>query len=399
MTSARSPSRRIIGLLTLGVVAHGMIQTILFAVLPAIGREISLTELQVGSIISSSAVVFFFASRIWGRISDRLGRKPVLLIGLSGSALGCFGLALLFELGLSGAWLGGGLYAALVAVRMTQALIMSATHPSATAYVADVTSPAARTAGMGKIGAGFSIGSILGPAVAGLLAGVSLLLPVYFGIGTLVLCIALIGYLLPPSPALDRHQVAARLSYFDQRLRPFLLLGLLVFLGFSVIQQTLAFRLQDSLGLDARSTARYYGLMMMVSAMLSLFAQLVIVQRLTVAPLWLLRVGLPLSMLALLLLLVARENAWLIASSMALLGLSMGLSGPGFSAAISLAVTPREQGGAAGIASSLPGLSFVIGPVAGTGLYQLHADLPYLVTALAMVPGIVVLLRLRATSH
>ena len=65
------------------LIAFSMGQTVLFAVLGPVARDIGLSELQVGSIISATAVVFVFASPVWGHISDRWGRKKVMVFGLA----------------------------------------------------------------------------------------------------------------------------------------------------------------------------------------------------------------------------------------------------------------------------------------------------------------------------
>jgi len=65
-----------------GVFAHGMGQSMVFAMLPALGREVGFAEVAIGTIVSMSSLVFFLGSRAWGRISDRWGRKPVILCGL-----------------------------------------------------------------------------------------------------------------------------------------------------------------------------------------------------------------------------------------------------------------------------------------------------------------------------
>jgi MFS family permease len=85
-----------------GVFAHGMGQTIVMAILPSLGREIHLGEFAIGAIISASSLVFFISSRIWGRISDRWGRKPVILVGLWGYAAGTLVFAALFAAGMQG---------------------------------------------------------------------------------------------------------------------------------------------------------------------------------------------------------------------------------------------------------------------------------------------------------
>ena len=85
----------------------------------------------------------------------------------------------MFQAGLAG-WVSGGvLVALLVAARMSQAVIMAATPPSAAAYTADITAPEARTRGMGRIGAANNLGTVLGPGIGGMLAAVALVLPLY----------------------------------------------------------------------------------------------------------------------------------------------------------------------------------------------------------------------------
>jgi len=66
----------------------GMGFSVLFPVLAPLGREIGLQEIQITTIISCSSLMVFLATPIWGRLSDRLGRKPVMLIGLFGFAAG-----------------------------------------------------------------------------------------------------------------------------------------------------------------------------------------------------------------------------------------------------------------------------------------------------------------------
>ena len=137
---------------------------------------------------------------------------------------------------------------------------------------------------------------------------------------------------------------------------------------------------------------------MMVLAAASLFAQTLIVQRLRLSPLLLLRIGLPLLMLgfALLAPAVTKTSFGL---TMALMGLALGMCGPGFNAAISLAVSAHEQGAAAGIATAVPALGFILGPIIGTWLYQHDPRYPYLFTALMLLPASVAVLHIRQHVH
>jgi MFS family permease len=380
------------------LIAVGMGQTIVFAVLPPLGREIGLVEMQVGAIVSASSITFFLASPIWGRTSDRWGRKRVLLIGLVGYTIG----TLIFATGFWAAMVGLiaplTAFFVLTALRMAQSTVMSATPPAASAYVADVTDVKSRTKGMGGIGAANNVGAILGPAIGGLIAGVSLLAPLYFAAATTLIAAVFVAWLLPEP---RRHAVAPRrerLKYTDRRILPFVIVGVLMFMGFAIVQQTLAFRFQDVLSLTGQETAQLFGFAMMFSALMSLVAQGVVVQRMDLAAGTLLRIALPLLIVGFVVLTLADTRTPLFLA-MGVLGLGMGLAGPGFMAGASLAVSPEEQGAVAGVASSCGPLGFTIGPLLGTALYQIDPHLPYLVTALIYLPLLVFVWRVRMTRH
>jgi MFS family permease len=271
---------------------------------------------------------------------------------------------------------------------MGQASVMSATPPASSAYMADITDVRTRTKGMGAIGAANNVGAVIGPAVGGLLAVFSLLTPLWFAaLVTLVAAIAILAAL--PEPA--RHVSARpreRLRYTDRRILPFVIVGVVMFMGVAVVQQTLAFRLQDVLELTGQETARAFGTAMMLMAFSSLLAQGLVVQRLDVAPFTLLRIAMPVLLIAFAVISLAESrNVYL--GAMAVLGFGMGLAGPGFMAGASLAVSAEEQGSVAGVAGSCGPLGFTIGPLLGTALYQVHGQLPYLITTLIYVPLVI----------
>ena len=390
--------RRAYTILFTCLVAVGMGQTIVFAILPPLGREIGLAEVQVGAIISASSITFFLASPVWGRTSDRWGRKRVLLIGLVGYTFGTLIFATGFWLALAGLITPIAAFAYLTLSRMLQSTIMSATPPAASAYVADITDVRSRTKGMGGIGAAQNVGSILGPAAGGLLASLSLILPLYFAAGLTVVAAVLVLAFLPEPVQQVAPKQMARLRYRDPRILPFIVVGVLMFSGFAVVQQTLAFRFQDVLGLSGQETARTFGFAMMFSAVASLIAQGVIVQRMNLEAMTLLRIAIPLLMAAFAVMSVT-NNGTALFLAMGVLGLAMGLAGPGFMAGASLAVSQQEQGAVAGIAGSCGPLGFTIGPLLGTLLYQYEPRLPYLVTLLLYIPLLVFVWRVNPRPH
>jgi MFS family permease len=242
--------------------------------------------------------------------------------------------------------------------------------------MADITDVSSRTKGMGAAGAANNIGSILGPALAGL-AVISLLTPLWT-IAVLAFCNGLfILKFLPESPhgSVERRAVK-RLRYTDPRILPFVIVGVFMFTGFALVQQTMGFRFQDVLNLGPGETAQTFGLAMMCAGAASLFAQAIIVQRLDIRPFTLLRLAMPVLIIAFSLMTIA-ETRSLLTIAMTLLGLGMGLSGPGFMAGASLAVSPEEQGSVAGIAGSCGPLGFTLGPFIGGIMYQINPTIPY----------------------
>ena len=190
------------------------------------------------------------------------------------------------------------------------------------------------------------------------------------------------------------------MKYTDPRILPFIVVGVLMFMGFGLVQQTMGFRFQDALQLNAAETAQTFGTAMMLSAACSLFSQMEIQQRLDVAPFTLLKLALPLLILAFVLMATQETQFWL-TLALSIQGLGMGLAGPGFMAGASLAVSAEEQGSVAGVAGSCGPLGWFIGPLLGGALYQYEPWMPY---AFAAVVYLVLLafmqwLGNRVTTH
>jgi MFS family permease len=362
--------------LLLAVAAMGFAQTVLFAILAPLGREVGLVEVQIGAIISSSSLTLFLVSPLWGRASDNWGRRKVLLIGLFGYSVGTVMFASVFQAALLGYLVPVSALILLIITRVANATVMAAVAPSANAYMADITSISERIKGMGAIGAAGNIGSILGPAIGGLLASISLLTPLYFSIFLTLAAAVLTLYALPelPKPTVVKKQ--PRLKYTDSRIFPLVVAGVFLFMGFAIVQQTIAFRFQDELGLTGIQTAKIVGISLMFSAAAALFVQLLVIPRLHVRPFVLLRISMPLMMIAFAIMALGQtQEMYMLA--MCILGLGMGLAGPGFMAGASVAVSSEEQGAVAGVAGSCPPLGFTVGPLLGTYLYSIDGALPY----------------------
>ncbi|MDQ8038263.1 MAG: MFS transporter [Pedobacter sp.] len=382
------PERRIYTVLLAAIATMAMGQTLVFALLPLLGRAVGLRELQIGIIITASSAVYAVATRIWGRRSDHWGRRRVILIGLAGYTVGTLLFTSLFWMGLEH-WLRGlFLWLALITARCLQSTVMAGTMPASNAYVSDITTAQTRASGIAKLGAANSTGTIIGPAIGGLLAGISLLAPLYFAAFMTAMSLLLVWFFLPESPRAAHTKSQANnavLAYRDRRYRHFLLIAAVMFIAFSVVQQTLGFYFQDMLGLDSQSAARRLGFALMFSAALALLAQGLLVQRLR-WPAWrLILSGLTALIIGSVLLTIGKESL-LLFMGVGCCGLGVGLCYPGCVSAASLAVGTEEQGSLAGLTTALPALGSIVGPVLGTGLYEIAPRLAYAGNLLLLIP-------------
>ena len=104
------------------VAAVGFAQTVLFAILAPLGREVGLVEMQIGAIISASSLTVFLASPMWGRTSDRWGRKKVILVGLFGYSVGSTLFAGVFQIALWGLLVPMAAFIGLTLARISNAV-------------------------------------------------------------------------------------------------------------------------------------------------------------------------------------------------------------------------------------------------------------------------------------
>ncbi len=123
---------------------------------------------RLGWIISAYSIAQFIFSPIWGRVSDKVGRRPVILVGVGGSVLAFLSFGLTTD------------YSLIVASRAIAGFFTAATLPTARAYIADITPPEKRAKRFGLLGAAFGLGFTLGPAIGGLFASIPGDVPVHF---------------------------------------------------------------------------------------------------------------------------------------------------------------------------------------------------------------------------
>jgi MFS family permease len=346
-------------------------------------RDLALSEVQGGLIITAAAMMFAVGSPFWGRRSERWGRKTVMLIGMAGFAVGYGLFAFVTHISLIGVLPPLSVFIALVLARALAGFLMGGVPVAAQAYVAETTSGAERTAGVAMLSAANGLGFIVGPAMGALLAGFGLLAPLYAAVALPLITLALVAFWLPALPPRPLAKHLPRLRPTDGRIAPWLLIGFTIVLALMSVQVTAGFLFQDRLNLTTQQTAQTLGIALVTIGIANLVAQLGIIRTFRVPPLRLLRFGLPIGVLGFAVLSVA-DTLPLLILAFVISGLGLGLAMPGYTAAATLEVDPHEQGTVAGIMTAAQGYGAMAGPLVATSLYQIQPALPYLLTCVLL---------------
>jgi MFS transporter, DHA1 family, multidrug resistance protein len=195
-------------------------------ILPFYIEEMGAKGRDLGILMAIFAAMQLLFSPIWGDLSDRIGRRPVLMIGIFGNAVSMLFFGLSTEL-----WM-------LFASRALAGILSSATYPTAMAYIGDSTSEEDRGGGMGVLGAAMGIGMVLGPGMGGWLADMSLSTPFFVAAGLSMCILVFIYFMLPESlPAEQRSGATGKLQGPDFRQMWKALwgpIGFLLFLSFLI---------------------------------------------------------------------------------------------------------------------------------------------------------------------
>jgi MFS family permease len=353
------------------------------SVLPNIGRTFGLADTLVAAAFAISALMWTVASPFWARLSDRAGRKNVILIGLIGFVVSMAGFGLGATFGLEG-WLAPITAFVLMAIARTVYGVLGSAAPIASqAYVADRTSPEERTQAMSLLASAQGLGTVIGPVLSPFLVLpiVGLAGPMY-AFAVIGLIVLIVVWKRLPSGDVVRQPTVRNNSgglWRDRRVRDFLLYGLLVTSAQAVNIAVLGFHIIDEMaetGLPAAQAQAFIGVAMFAGAAATLMVQWGLIPLLKMQPLALMRWGAGLALAGNLLSMVA-PGYFGVVVGYAVVSMGVGFARPGFTAGSSLAVGPGEQGAVAGLMMSLAGLSFLVPPVAGVALYGLGEAAPF----------------------
>jgi DHA1 family tetracycline resistance protein-like MFS transporter len=356
--------------------------------LPMFASTLGVGAVGVGVVLAVYSLMQLLFAPILGAISDRIGRRPVIMIGLAGSALGylIYGFATSFWILLLSRAIHGS---------------CAATISTAQAYIADTTDGSERARGMGLIGAAFGLGFVLGPAMGGLLGGGGLRIPALFAAGLSVGNLILAALLLPESkpaqlPAASVSdaapqgagvlQLMRRLG--DRRLARLFVLAFLFTFALAALEATFALMVPRVYGYGAVGI----GGLLAFAGLVQALAQGLFLGRLVqwLGEVRLVRVG-AIVMGVGMAPLAASSSRPLLFVLLALIAIGYGVGSPSLASLISRGSAQDSQGGVLGLNQSALSLARVFGPIAGGFFYQTcGASAPYYGAAAVMLAALAV---------
>src|SRR4030095_16971464 len=400
--------------------------TALQSVMPAIGREVGLADFWVTVSYTWSAVLWVLLAPYWARASDKHGRKALTLVGVGGfiAAMTLCGLALLA--GLKGVLTGGVTFATFAICRALYGSFGSATPSATQAYLASRTRRTARVEALSALSSSFSLGTIVGPALAPLfvLPIVGLAGPLFAFAAIAIMVFLAISCGLPDDtkprqgrrrghgaamsyPSLASAPTGASiiaatrpkgplLKWDDPRIRRWITAGVVAGHAQAATLACIGFFVIDRLHLAPHGSEKEISIVMMAGAAGTFAAQWGLIPRLGFRPRALILWGATIAATGMAVTMFAGE-LYGIVLGFGLSCLGFGFIRPGFTAGASLAVPLTEQGGVAGLVTAANGSCYVLAPGVGMLLYGADPHWPFL-AGVALLLGLVLWRRRRLAT-
>jgi MFS transporter, DHA1 family, multidrug resistance protein len=340
---------------------------IIIPVLPFYAEEIGASPAQLGWLMAVYSLMQLLFAPLWGKVSDRIGRKPVIMIGIAGLSFSFFLQAFSTEL-----WM-------LFAARIIGGMLSSANMPTVMAYVADITTEENRGKGMGIVGAATGLGFVFGPAVGGVFSKISLTMPFYIAGASSAITLVLVLFILKESlTAEERRNHASRKTSrwaaFTGSASILFILQLFISLSLSGLEATFAYFAADKAGLNTVQL----GYIFMIMGLASAIVQGGLVGRLTkkYGEGVVIQGGILISAIGFALILLV-DNFATAAIYLTIFGIGNGVIRP----SVSSLITKRSvvgHGSSTGLLSSFDSLGRIIGPPLGGWLFSVQIGLPYI---------------------
>ena len=396
--SKRSPIFVVFSTVFLDLVGFGII----IPLVAIYGRHFGASTFELAILGSIYSLMQFFFSPFWGKLSDRHGRRPIILMSLCGSVISYFVFAFASSL-----WI--------LIVSRAFAGIFAANISTAQAYIADVTKPEDRAKGMGLIGAAFGIGFTLGPPIGGISAAKLGLAAPGIIAGTFCLLNLILAYFRLPeslSPELQAQARAhkskgVRLAQYETFLRvaksPALFLAVVTTFfatfAFSNLEQVFSLFIQNKFSLDTMEAGYKTGMVLMWSGILGVLVQGGLIRKLV--PIYgeakLLIAGLFTQGVAMILFSQSPTYGSFFLTAIPL-AFGSGLINPSLSSLVSRGAAQHEQGAVLGLKEGMSSLARIFGPLSGLLAFGVKATLPFYIGATTVFcMGVIWLKRVRSS--
>jgi len=352
---------------------------IVIPLLPLYVKQFGASATVCTAVLASYLIAQTICAPILGRISDRVGRRPVLIASLAGAAASFFMLGWAPSL----VWL----FVARILSGITGGSVSAAKS-----YIADVTTKENRAHGMGMLGAGIALGYVFGPPLGGVLGHYHITLP-YFVAGGIALlnCVAAVFFLPAPPivmPREDANELSsfayARRAFSQPRLSACLWIIFCVTLTFSLFTGTYALFCEHELGLGQNKIGLLFGFVGIIAAVVQGGMIRLLVKRAGELPL--VAVGAAMFAVSMALLPLASSVAGIL-GVLLLMACGNSFTGPTLLALVSHEAPPEEQGRALGFEQSVESIARIAGLLVGGALFDLHGWVPYAFGATLMVIG------------
>ena len=357
--------------------------------LPLLGEAVGATPWDVGLLMASFSACQFIATPLWGALSDRVGRKPVILAGLAGSAI-CYALMSHADT-----------YWELFATRALAGL-MAGNISAAFAYAADTTTPENRTKAMGIIGAAFGFGFIGGPALGGLLAGPGhtitdfappALAAAALSAAALVLALLTLKESLKPHSGSHEGRRTGLKEALSSPALAFPLVAIFIStFAFAGMETTFAMWSERALAWGPRQNGFMFAYMGLVAALVQGGGTHRLTKKLgewktAIIGALLLAAGMATSVFA--------DSAWVLAGPAAAMALGFGLVSPSLNSALSLVAKSNGMGAAMGAGRSVSTAARALGPVAAGFLFVSGGKAAPFIAGAVLLVGLAVAVTLR----
>jgi len=357
------------------------------AVVGPIIRELNLEEWHAGLTVSIAGVLWVVLSRYWGRKSDVVGRKPILVIGVAGVAVSYLILAIFIDTAIMSPPAVILSLSILILTRGGIGAFYSAITPVSNALIADHVEKEKRTGYIAKLAASSGIGMVIGPPIGGYLANFGLSTPLYtFAILPLIATVAL--YMILPHEKPVTTEKTPILKVFDERLRIPMFAAFITMFSIVTAQVCLGFYIIDRFGLDSLKAAEMTGYVLACVGFAFIFSQIV-VSKTKVESTKLLKYGAFVGMIGYIVVFMM-DSQLILTIGMCIGALGMGMLFPAYQTLAVNLVNKEEQGASAGTVSAAQGIGMIIGPIVSTVVYKVDPIAPFiLVSVLFFLLGII----------